>query len=105
MARVIITSTADADTDSIFADLAAKASRHTVAKYDDLFERLYDRLANHPGIGALRPALGQNIRIGIVSPYIVIYQYNEANDLVIVLRIVHSRRRISGKLLQKALRG
>jgi toxin ParE1/3/4 len=68
-------------------------------KYNELFEKLYERLADHPGSGAPRPALDSHIRIGIVSPYIVIYRHNADDDTVTVLRIVHGRRRISGKLL------
>jgi toxin ParE1/3/4 len=64
---------ADADYAEIITDLVAKAGWRTAAKYDGLFERLYDRLADHPHSGAQRPELGQNIRIGIVTPFIVIY--------------------------------
>lgn len=71
-------------------------------KYNALFERLYDRLAAHPGIGAPRPALGRDIRIGIVSPYIVNYRHTRADDIVTVLRVVHDRRRITGRLLPAA---
>jgi toxin ParE1/3/4 len=99
MAHVIISSPADADTDYILADLASKAGRRVAAKYDALFENLYDRLADSPDIGPPRPSLGANVRIGIVAPYIVIYEHAPAADLVTVLRIVHGRRRITGKLL------
>ena len=74
--------------------VAARPPGHT-----GLIERLYDRLGAHPGIGAPRPALGRNIRIGIVSPYIVIYRHTDADDTVTVLRVVHGRRRITGALL------
>jgi plasmid stabilization system protein ParE len=37
-----------------------------------------------------------------VPPYIVIYDHEQAADLVTVLRIVHGRRRITGKLLAEA---
>ena len=43
------------------------------AKYDD-------RLGDHPGSGAARPALGLDIRIGIVSPHIVIYRHSADDD-------------------------
>jgi toxin ParE1/3/4 len=95
----VITVTADADTEGILTYLADQAGRRTAAKFDALLERLYDRLAAHPGIGAPRPALGRNIRIGIVSPCIVIYRHTQADDTVAVLRVVHGRRRITGKLL------
>ena len=90
---------ADADTDAILAYLAREAGGRTAVKYDRLFDGLYERLAAHPAIGAPRPALGRTIRIGIVSPYIVVYQHTEDNDTVTVLRIVHGRRRMTGSLL------
>jgi toxin ParE1/3/4 len=98
MARVVIASSADADYAEILTDLTAKAGWRTASKFDELFEKLYDRLADHPRSGQPRPALGQNIRIGVVSPYIVIYR-NEDDHTVTVLRIVHGRRRITGKTL------
>jgi toxin ParE1/3/4 len=100
MARIVIASSADADFAEILTDLAAKAGWRTASKYDELFEKLYDRLADHPHSGPPRPALGQSIRIGVVSPYIVIYR-NEGDDTVTVLRIVHGRRRITGKMLRE----
>lgn len=102
MARIVIASTADADAAVILDDLSSKAGGRTAAKYNDLFERLYDRLSDYPGSGPRRPALGLGIRIGIVPPYIVIYQYSEQDDIVTVLRIVHGRREITAKLLARA---
>ncbi|MGE0372935.1 MAG: type II toxin-antitoxin system RelE/ParE family toxin [Gammaproteobacteria bacterium] len=101
MARIIIAPEADADTDGIIAYLAANAGGRVAVKYIDLLDRLYERLIDHPASGALRPALGANIRIGIVSPYIVIYRHSAADSTVTILRIVHGRRRISGNLLTK----
>jgi len=101
MARVVIAPSADADTDFILADLASVAGQRVSAKYDKLLDRLYDRLAAHPAIGAPRPGIGLNIRIGIVSPYIVIYRYAPDSDTVIVLRIAHGRRRMTGDLLSE----
>jgi toxin ParE1/3/4 len=101
MARVVIAPSADADTDFVLADLASKAGRRVSAKYDNLFDKLYERLAAHPAIGAVRRRIGKDIRIGIVSPYIVIYRYTADSDTVTVLRIVHGRRRITGKLLSE----
>jgi len=57
-------------------------------------------LADFPDSGPPRPKVGAQIRIGIVSPYIVIYRHTEAEDTVRVLRIVHGSRRITGKLLR-----
>ena len=101
MAQLVIAATADADTDGILADLATKAGRHTASRYLDRFEKLYDRLAEHPASGPRRPALGPHARIGIVASYVVVYEHSEADDIVTVLRIVHGRRKISGALLRQ----
>ncbi len=99
MARIVFSRLADLDINGILIDLAARAGRFVAVKYDGLFERLYDRLADHPESGAPRPALGEDIRIGVVAPFIVIYRYAAASDTVLVLRIVDGRRRISGRML------
>jgi toxin ParE1/3/4 len=56
-------------------------------------------LADYPESGPARTVLGTNVRIGIVFPYIVIYEHVAREDVVTILRIVHGRRKISGKLL------
>ena len=102
MARVIVTPSADADTAEIIAHLDAKAGHGVAAKYNASFEQLYDNLADFPDSGAARPEVGAKIRIGIVSPYIVIYRHTETDGVVRVLRIVHGSRRITGKLIRGA---
>ena len=99
MARVVLTASADTDFAAILAFLSNKAGPSTALKYPTLLTKLYSRLADHPESGSPRPALGRNIRIGVVSPYTVIYEHEPATDLVTVLRIVHGRRRITAKLL------
>lgn len=83
----------------IIAYLADKAGYNLAARYVASFDQLYDRLADHPGSGAPRPSLGPHVRIGIVPPYIVVYEHDPANDTVIILRIVHGRRKVTGGLL------
>src|ERR1700674_980289 len=78
MTRVVISSVADADTAEILPYLARKAGRATAARYNTLFERLYDRLIDQPETCPPRRALGPNVRIGIVPPYIVIYDHEQA---------------------------
>jgi toxin ParE1/3/4 len=99
MARVVVTSAADADTCEIQTYLARNAGAVVASRYTMLFERLYERLAEYPDSGALRPALGHNIRVGVVAPFIVMYRHERDADTVTVLRIVHGRRRIAGNLL------
>ena len=99
MARVVVAATASADQAAILGYLHAKAGARTVTKFRSLFSALYDRLAAYPASGPRRPRLGAGIRIGIVSPYIVIYRYTPEDDTVTVLRVVHGKRKITGKLL------
>jgi len=94
-------SQADADIDSIFVYLTARAGRRVAADYVRSLELLYDRLADHPASSPRRPALGRDIRIGIVSPFVVIYRHGEGDDTVTVLRVVHGRRDITRKLLRR----
>jgi len=72
MARLIVSPSASADQTEILNDLNSTAGLRTATKFRGLFSMLYVNLTDHPAIGALRPALGHNIRIGIVSPYIII---------------------------------
>ncbi|MDE3177334.1 MAG: type II toxin-antitoxin system RelE/ParE family toxin [Pseudomonadota bacterium] len=100
MARVVVTPSADADTAEILAFLAAKAGLGVAAQYNASFERLYDHWADFPESGAPRPRVGARIRIGVVSPYVVIYRHTEDDNTVRVLRIVHGRRMVTGKLIR-----
>jgi toxin ParE1/3/4 len=103
MASVVFTAAADADAAFVFDDLYTKAGKPTVVKYRAAFKTLYEHLADFPDSGAPRPKVGPKIRIGIVSPYIVIYRHTEAEGVVRVLRIVHGSRRITGRLLRGVL--
>lgn len=101
MARIVISALADADTDEILSYLEREAGRATALKYERSFDRLYDRLANFPESGAPRPALGFNIRVGIVPPYIVFYRHVAADDIAAIIRILHGSRQITRKLLSR----
>ena len=71
-----------------FDTFTPKAGVRTAVRFRALFSMLYDRLGDHPGRGPRRPALGPGIRIGTVSPYVVIYRHSDNDDTVTVLRIV-----------------
>jgi len=101
MARIVVASTADADTDDIIAYLAAEAGRNTAARYIALFDALYDRLSIHPESCVKRPDLGPDARIGIVKPFVVIYDYRPASNTVTILRILHGHRDIKLGLISR----
>ncbi len=104
MARLVITASADADIAAIASDLATKAGAEVAVRYYAEFDRLYRRLEEFPESGAPRPALGPLVRIGVVAPYIVIYEYAEAEGVVTIMRILHGRRRITRHLLDQPTR-
>jgi len=100
MARIVITSLADADAAHIVVDLGAKAGANIADRYDADFDKLYERLSDHPKSGVRRPALGTHIRICVLSPYVVIYEHIEADDTVMIMRIAHGHRKITRKFLR-----
>jgi plasmid stabilization system protein ParE len=100
MARVITSDFANADFKKIYSELATQAGAATVLKYRDSFRLLYRHLADFPESGAPRQKLGAHIRIGVVHPYVVIYRYIEASGTVAILRVIHGKRNITGKMLR-----
>jgi toxin ParE1/3/4 len=102
VARVVITSLADADTAKILNDLNKQAGANVADRYDAGFDNLYQRLAQYPDSGAPRPKLGAYVRTSVVSPYVVIYEHLEDDDVVMIMRIVHGRRRITRHMLKRA---
>ncbi len=102
MARVSLAPRADRDVAEIVGYLSAAAGARVADKYIDLFDALAERLSVYPETGAPRPRWGARTRIGIVEPYLVIYDYAAASDSVVVLRILHGHRRITKRLVNEA---
>lgn len=101
MALVVITGAADADAAAIADDLAAKAGANVALRYDADFHAFFQRLKQFPESGAPRRKLGATVRIDVVFPYVVFYRYVAADDAVLVLRVMHSRRKITRRMLQQ----
>jgi len=87
------------DIDQILDFLERKAGARTAVKYGRLLGRQLALLDEFPGLGTPRPELGQLARIAVVSPYVIIYDFDPSRDEVVVLRIVHGRRNITRELL------
>jgi plasmid stabilization system protein ParE len=100
MARVVVTELAKRDIKAILSDLNERAGYRVAERYAAAFKAAYRRLTHVPAGGAPRQALGPHTRIEIVSPYIVIYDYEESNDRVTVLRVLHGKRNITRDLLR-----
>lgn len=45
--------------------------------------------------------LGADMRCVIVPPYLLIYDYTLADDTIILLRVLHGRRRITRETRQR----
>jgi toxin ParE1/3/4 len=101
MARVVVSPYALADQDDILDYLAREAGMPTAEKYDAAFRALLLRLADFPGIGALRPGLGDDVRIYTIDPYVVIYEWSQDSDTLVVHRVVHGHRDIRPILIQR----
>jgi toxin ParE1/3/4 len=101
VARVVITASADADTADIIDDLTDKAGANVTARYDADFDAFYRRLERFPESGAPRRKSGPTVRIGVVFPYVVFYRYVKADDAVLVLRVLHGRRKITRRMLRQ----
>ena len=102
MARVVVSTVAQADTAAVLRDLAAKAGHSVAADYAASLEALYGQLAVHPDSGAPRPVFGRHVRMGMVLPYLVFYRHLPDSDLVGVIRVLHGSRHITRKLLRGA---
>ena len=100
MARVIVSLLTQSDTIRLISDLASKAGYGVAARYAADFDNLYTRLAAHPESGPLRPLIGRGVRIGIVSPFLALYEHHQRTDTVTVFRVVHGRRKITEAILR-----
>ena len=100
MVQVIVTGPAVADLTEILIEIGQEAGYRTSLKYRYRFESLFFiKLSEFPETFQSRPSLGPHIRAGLVHPYIVVYRYDPTDRVVSILRILHSRRRITRKTL------
>jgi plasmid stabilization system protein ParE len=101
MANLVVTDDADADLEEILAYLEREAGPRVAESYGRKIGECLVNLVAFPGIGTRRPALGPETRIGIVRPYILIYDYTTATDTLTLLRIVHGKRNITASLIRR----
>jgi toxin ParE1/3/4 len=99
MTRLVTAPRFRSDTNAILNYLEEVAGPRVAARYSGRFEETIVRLTSFPESGALRPALGENTRIAIVQPYLLIYDFTPAADTLTLLRVLHGRRNITRGLL------
>lgn len=100
MTRVIVASTAEGDIGEILAYLDREAGRRTAAAYAERFVQAIERMADFPGHGTPRPALGADARVALVYPYLLIYDF-AADDTATLLRVLHGKRDITERLITR----
>ncbi len=99
MITLRITDEAKSDVRSILEHLTDVAGELTAQKYDNRFADALEQIQAMPASGALRPYLGADTRIILVLPYILIYDYNEADNHLVLLRVVHGKRNVTERLV------
>jgi toxin ParE1/3/4 len=102
MTQLVVTADAEADTRDILSYLEREAGSAIAADYADRFRSTLEHLVDFPEIGAPRPNLGRHVRIGIVSPYVLIYEFAREYDTLTLLRILHGKRNIPRELRRRS---
>jgi toxin ParE1/3/4 len=97
MALLVVAGTARLDVREILTKLGEAAGYPVARRYGARFKAMYRYIAQYPAAGAPRPALGLQIRIRVVQPFVVIYAYDGRE--VTILRVVDGRREITRQLL------
>lgn len=101
MTRVIVSPEADADFLGIVDRLTDLAGHSVASRYVSDLRSIYHRLSTFPEIGSPRPRLGSRVRIVVLLPYVVIYEYLSREDAVRIIRIVDGRRSITRRLVSR----
>lgn len=102
MTRLIVAADAKTDLDDILGYLEREAGAETAVAYSERFTETLERLIQFPRSGAPRPALGDNARVSILLPYLLIYDYLDDDDTLHLLRVLHGKRDITQKLLSRS---
>jgi toxin ParE1/3/4 len=100
MTRVIVSRQADADVDDMLERLYERAGIAVVERYTGDLQAIDDRLEMYPDSGSPRPTLCPNMRIAILSPYLIIYDHAPNDETVTIVRVLDGRRNITRQLVR-----
>jgi len=98
MVRVVFSPEARLDLIEIVDFLSDVAGLRIARRYETEIARVIRNLADMPSTGAPRREFGTDVRILIVSPYLVLYEDTSARGEVSVLRILHGSRNIEREM-------
>jgi len=101
VARLVFAPRAINDVRDIPTLLAEKGGNSVAEDYLGRFRSTFERLVAHPRSGGPRPRLGRAVRIPVVRPYIVIYR--TSIDDVMIMRVLHGRRKITRRTVTERI--
>jgi len=101
MTRLTFAPSADEDLAEIQSRVAAKFGPNTLRAQEERLNEFFDHLAAFPESCQARPRLGKGIRLGVIVPYSLLYRYDRDLDHVLIIRILHGRRKITRKMLRE----
>jgi plasmid stabilization system protein ParE len=102
MTQLTVSDAARADVRQIINYLEDVAARSVALRFARDFDLAFDRIADIPGIGSPRPEFGPNVRLSIVDPYLIFYDFIPSSDTVLVLRVLHGHRNITAAMLRSS---
>jgi len=100
MTRIALAPAAEGDLFAILSYLRREAGVGTAEKYRARFREVFERLRNFPESGAPRPDFGPHLRIVVVHPYVLFYDFEEGGEVLTVWRVLHGKASANERLLR-----
>jgi plasmid stabilization system protein ParE len=101
MMRIVVSPRADSDWDEILDRLVLRGGYAVAHRYASGLDTIYENLLKSPAMGSPRPQYGQDTRIVVLSPYLVIYDHLIDEDTVQIVRILDGRRNVTRRLVRQ----
>ena len=91
--QVAYLSTAEADLDALEDRLVQRAGSLVAGRWINRILQRIDLIALLPNMGRAQGAIDDiQLRASVVKPWAIIYEYREAENLIVIHRIVDTRR-------------
>lgn len=98
MTHLVLAPEAEYDLAAILTHLRREAGPLVAEKYRLRMAQSIRRLCLFPESGAPRAVFGETMRMAIVYPYLLFYEYRPDDDQVILLRILHGKSDLEDEL-------
>ena len=100
MMRLVLAPLAESDLSLILTYLRREAGTGTAENYRARFRRTFDQLRRFPESGAPRQDLSAKLRIAIIHPYVIFYDFDQSARLIAVWRVLHGKVAVDERLLR-----